>query len=81
MTPKEKAKKIWDYHYYFVSSGEDKNNIREICKQCALITIEEIIENQENIIALIEYKLLYHDIKLLTFSNYWQEVKREIQMI
>lgn len=71
MTPKEKAKKIWDYHYYFVSSSKNKNDVREICRQCALITIEEMLDFRNGL--YINEGSLAH--------QYLIEVKREIQMI
>ena len=74
MTPKEKAKELVDKYDF------DHNEF-DYSKEYALIAVDEIIENQENVIAKIEYKLLLKDIKIITFSNYWNEVKQEIEKL
>jgi len=78
MTPKEKAKKLVNKYYQEIA---DSSYPEGTAKECALIAVDEIIENQENVIAKIEYKLLLKDIKIITFSNYWNEVKQEIKKL
>ena len=65
MTPKEKAKELVD-KYYHLFSVELENTIdyRE-AKQCALIAVDEILDNCENIFE----------------AEYWQEVKQEIEKL
>jgi hypothetical protein len=63
MTPKEKAQELVDKmekdFQYFAS--------KEIAKQCALVTVDEIINS----------KHAWNKTKSV-FVNYWQEVKHEI---
>lgn len=44
MTPKEKAKELFDLHFEFVEAFSASNQI-ENAKKCALITVFEIIKN------------------------------------
>jgi hypothetical protein len=71
MTPKEKAKELlgkMKYHYdeqvnpYFVAFTDD-----DLAKRCALIAVDEIIENLQD----------YNGLE----RTYWEEVKQEIQAI
>ena len=64
MTPKEKAMEI---AMKFDEKGETDN-----AKQCALICVEEIIE---------QIRLLNHDSHFRTLNSYWQEVKKEIEKL
>ena len=43
MTPKEKAKKMLSYYYSYFKAANTKYSIKFLCKECALITVEEII--------------------------------------
>ena len=63
MTPKEKAKELVDKFYPRATSySSDRKNQNDNAKQCALITIDEILEN-----TFCQFK-----------TKYWQEVKNEI---
>lgn len=72
MTPSEKAKKLWEYYYFFVSKTNDKS-VKYICKQCALITVDEMID-----------QLPFTDLNTYIGKwceqqrNYLNEVKQEI---
>lgn len=67
MTPKEKAKELFDKHFEFVEALSVQNQI-ENAKQCALITVDEII------------KPSFHGyIYINSIGNYWEEVKQEIK--
>ena len=83
MKPQEKAKDLylkmlsWQNESHYI----ERNIISTSAKRSALIAVDEIIENQENVIAKIEYKLLLKDIKIITFSNYWNEVKQELEKL
>jgi hypothetical protein len=44
MTPKEKAKELFDKHFDYVEAWSASNQI-ENAKKCALITVFEIIKN------------------------------------
>ena len=63
MTPKEKAEDLVYKMWREVPSHYDDENI---AKQCALIAVDEIIENQ-------------YDLTSQAFDDYWQEVKQEIE--
>ena len=70
MTPKEKAKELFDkYATYAVMWTGGAEVEKQNCKQCALIAVDEIIE-QNNI-------WIKHTGK--GTNNYWQEVKAEIE--
>jgi hypothetical protein len=63
MTPKEKAKELFDKYFEFVEAysvqGQNEN-----AKQCALIAVDEIIDLVKHIDVDSE--------------DYWNEVKQEI---
>jgi len=63
MTPKEKAKELFDKYFEFVEAysvqGQNEN-----AKQCALIAVDEILKRNEPIQG--------------HFWDYWEEVKQEI---
>jgi hypothetical protein len=65
MTPKEKAKEL--YTTYIDYTFGDFN-----CKQCALIAVDEILE--DNVDDMSEELF---DIRI----EYWQEVKQEIEKL
>lgn len=73
MTPKEKAKQLIDkiWIYSIPNSNGSWNN----AKQCALICVDEIINNNNKIPG--NAIGLHTDIN----SNFWEQVKQEIQNI
>ena len=66
MTAHEKAKRLFGYHYYYL------RNDRQACMQCAIITVDEMIDMLMNI---SEHMVLPHHIK------YWQDVKQELEKL
>ena len=69
MTPKEKAKELFDKYATYVvmwTGGIEVEN--QNCKQCALIVVDEIIDAIKH-----EDNRMYYEIK------YWEEVKQEIK--
>lgn len=70
MTPKEKAKKLLDYYYFYLNGVNSEYSIKFLCQEIALITVEELIEQEKK----YNNAMLYH-------SNYWIQVKQEIQML
>ena len=67
MTPKEKAEELFN-KIKIIKDGLNKYPMCfDTSKQCALISVNEIIENQYY--ATIE------------FYKYWQEVKQEIEKL
>jgi hypothetical protein len=74
MTPKEKAKELVD-KYLKVSFGVVEEYIPVpivFAKQCALIAVDEIIASNPN---------LKWFAKLDDSIKYWQEVKKEIELL
>ena len=83
MTPKEKASELFDKYYRLFNNFpnyqyviENLNTIQDeklyTAKQCALIAVDEIIEDNR-----INYMILGVGIN----KYYWKEVKKEIQKL
>ena len=70
MTPKEKAKDLFDKYWEEIEIGYDNS------KQCALIAVDEIIQNNKSF--LRTNNELHNDNGLDSDLEYWQEVKQEI---
>jgi hypothetical protein len=73
MTPKEKAKELFDKYCYAIRENEDDdgyftNTIN--AKRCANITVDEILNANPK-----EYG------NIINAISYWQEVKQEIEKI
>jgi hypothetical protein len=70
ISPEEKAKKLFDYYYFFMRNNKDR---RYLSIQCALIAVDEIIEV---LVDLSNGEFTYiHNVE------YWQEVKQEIEKL
>jgi hypothetical protein len=69
MEPKEKAKELFDRYYQLVKYPTP--SWRNITKQCALITVDEII---------IEREVIYASIGIPP-GTFWKEVKAEIEAL
>ena len=69
MTPKEKAKELFDKHFEFVEALSTRNQIYN-AKQCALITVDEIIDTHQ-----WDGGIDYDEMR------YWEQVKQEIKNI
>jgi hypothetical protein len=68
MTPQEKAKDLYDsYWYCLLQSNIEKRNYWS--KQCALIAVDEIILEMDNVMLPNPFK------------QYWNEVKQEIEKL
>ena len=65
MTPKEKAEELYNNMYHELPARMGRH---EISKNCALIAVDELIKQQEK----------YNNGSFYP-SNYWTEVKAEIQ--
>jgi len=64
MTPKEKAKELFDKIYKL-----DNRAWYDVAKQCALIAVDEILNN-DGFTRFDQY-----------LTEYWQEVKHEIEQL
>lgn len=67
MTPKEKAKELLD-KYLFIEIA-NYSSMHEV-KQCALIAVDEILLHEKN-----------NHSELDKISEYWEEVKQEIEKL
>jgi hypothetical protein len=72
MTPKEKAKDLYDKFYMAIPSDE-MGLCDEASRQCALIAVDEIIDNWKS-----EATIQYPYGKVI---NYWNVVKIEIEKL
>jgi hypothetical protein len=68
MTPKEKAQELFENMYYKIESDELGKD-EESAKQCALIAVDELID---------EYQKIFPNVNR---RNYWDEVKQEIEKL
>lgn len=73
MEAKEKAKELVErfkeYSHFYIDPDLEVKELEENAKQCALICVDEILENLSNI------NLRLHQI------TFWEEVKQEIQSL
>ena len=72
MTPKEKAKELYNKFYMAIPSDE-MGLCDEASRQCALIAVEEILSDYKN--------YLMHENTEYKGLIYWQEVKQEIEKL
>jgi hypothetical protein len=71
MTPQQKAEELFNKYCIYLRAGllyDDE--ARQDAKECALIAVDEVIEEQEK----------YNNGSFYP-SNYWNEVKTEIEKI
>ena len=71
MTPKEKAKELYDKFYMAIPNNEMGLD-NEASIQCALIAVDEILSELTEIPYGLEY---------LNRLNYWLEVKQETEKL
>jgi hypothetical protein len=64
MTPKEKANELFD-KYNELLSFHVFNGTYDIAKQCAILSVEDLIKESET----------------MTSLDYWQEVKTELEKL
>jgi hypothetical protein len=69
MTPKEKAKELYDkFHFAIPSYADEGQQEHKSAKECALIAVDEIIQEIERI----------NEYEYTASTDYWEEVKQEI---
>jgi hypothetical protein len=71
MTPKEKARELYDKYWKIIDTLTTK--------QCALIAVDEILENVNYFFSELEKDGLPN--KFDDEIEYWQEVKQEIEKL
>jgi len=82
MTPKEKAIELFDKMHIEIYNRDMYDDLFR-AKQCALITVNEILELKET---QEEYQIQYDNGEwsrelAYRYSKYWQEVKQEIEKL
>lgn len=86
MSAKDKAKDLVDTYRIMLMNTDTECGEEILCtviaKYSALIAVDEIIKNQDNVIDIMRYKLILGGIKSITMqSDYWNNVKKEIQLL
>ena len=81
MTPKEKAKELINKFTRFHTNGVYSIVHKDVAKQFALIAVDEIIKvcpyiSKNNCTSLEQVRA-----DEIEFSDYWQEVKQEIEKL
>jgi hypothetical protein len=79
ITAKQKAWKLFNKYYSYLKANlmNDKEAVED-AKVCALIAVDEIIENN------LEYLRdagLHNDVALNIDLSFWEEVKKEIELL
>jgi hypothetical protein len=69
MTPKEKAIELYNKFYNTSSHPHHVESRQQIAKQCALIAVDEILNN-DGFTQFDEY-----------LTKFWQEVKQELEKL
>ena len=89
MTPKEKAKELFDRfrkEFNWVECDYPIDLYRDIM-QCALIAVDEIINSEPRYPSNVDWDdcgathQYYYEAQMEEALNYWQEVKQEIEDI
>jgi len=80
MTPKEKAKELFDKMFLVIENKGMYDDLYR-AKQCTLIAVDEILELKET---QEEYQIQYDNGEWsrelgYRYSKYWAEVKQEIE--
>ena len=76
MDAKEKAKELYDKYYDAIREHWDAGTVS---KQCALIAVDEIIETTFTKALFIHWKFI--DVQDISTTDYWQQVKQEIEKL
>jgi hypothetical protein len=70
MTAKEKAKELVDKMVFQIEWNAQPSTVKGVTKQCALIAVNEILKDREEI-----------DGMRIINDPYWMEVKQEIEKL
>jgi hypothetical protein len=73
MTPKEKAKELYDKYWTLIAYKIEGSVGRLVIKQCALIAVDEILDLKH----IVTLRRNMHEMEL----EYWDEVKQEIEKL
>tara|TARA_R110000823_G_scaffold109121_1_gene228679 strand:+ start:218 stop:460 length:243 start_codon:yes stop_codon:yes gene_type:complete len=78
MTPKEKAKELYNKHSYIIKGllNYPNGTTKYKAKQCAIICVDEIIKAEPVVYIRVFFNIIETSVQNL---EYWQEVKQEIE--
>ena len=79
MTPKEKAKELFDKFYMAIPSDE-MGLCDEASRLCALIAADELIKYHDEFMNAVRYNLPSNIVASIPYK-YWDEVKQEIEKL
>lgn len=82
MTPQEKAIELYNKYDNLIRDFTKGISIKDCSKQCALIAIDEILNMNlclPVVLTIQDEKDIENSIKIL--SEYWKEVKQEIEKL
>jgi hypothetical protein len=81
MTPKEKAEELYTHMFECVINPELSTLEMELmAQQCALIAVDELIKYHDDLMDVVRYELPSHIVAILPYK-YWEEVKKEIELL
>ena len=72
MNAKEKAEQLYDKFLQYVPAEEEFEH--EYAKKCALIAIDEVLNNTKKILNVLDTNSMYN-------NWFWEEVKQEIEKL
>jgi hypothetical protein len=78
-TPKEKAEEIWLCYYELIDDIYSNEAAKELAKKYSLIAVNEIFEHIDYIFTELEKDKLPN--KFDDEIEYWNEVKKEIELL
>ena len=78
-TPKEKAEEIWLCYYELIDDIYSNEAAKELAKKYSLIAVDEIFEHIDYIFTELEKDKLPN--KFDDEIEYWNEVKKEIELL
>lgn len=79
MTPKDKAKQLFEKIYFEIQSDE-LGKCYQSAKQCTLIAVEQLIEYQDEFTDYVRMDLPSNVVAGLPYK-YWDKVKKEIELL
>ena len=80
MTPKEKAKELFDKMLYHIMYNCQPTLSEMVAKQCALIAVDELIKYHDDLMDVVRYELPSNIVAIIPYK-YWEEVKKEIEKL
>ena len=87
MTPKEKAKELYNKYADEFNFDDTYRSYREQSKQCALIAVDEILESEPRYPSNVDWNdvggtfQFYYVAQRVEAQRYWEEVKQEIEKL